>query len=166
LSNTKKGALEIYVAAAVGLLILLALSYYFFFMQHGMTPVEKAKAYKGITAQLRPIRTKVCVGQEGIFELSLVNPLQNPRAYVQLTLMAPPGVTVYAGQGVKGGSGLVTTSLAIDPGDAATLRIRIVAVEPGKKIVTGTIYYWFEGEDKKDARKIVLDFPVEFVECK
>ncbi len=162
----KRGTIELYAIAALGLILLLAAAYYFFLMPHGMTPVQKAKAYKGLEVQLRPIKTKVCVGQEAIFELSIVNPLQNPKAYAQLVIMAPPGVTVYAGQGVKGGSGLVTTNLAIEPGDAATLRIRIIAVEPGKKIVSGTVYYWFEGESKQDARTINLDFPVEFVNCK
>ncbi|UXD22528.1 hypothetical protein IPA_05865 [Ignicoccus pacificus DSM 13166] len=166
LRSARKGTIELYAIAALGLFLLLAAAYYFFFMPHQMSPVQKAKAYKGLTVQLRPIKTKVCVGNEGIFELSIVNPLQNPKAYVQLVIMAPPGVTVYAGQGVKGGSGLVTTSLVVDPGDVATLRIRIIAVEPGKKIVSGTVYYWFEGESKQDARKIALDFPVEFVNCK
>jgi len=165
-TKKSKGTIELYAIAAVGLLILLGLAYYLFFMPRAMSPVERAKAYKALDVQLRSVKTKVCVGEEAIFELSIVNPLQNPKAYAQLVIMAPPGVTVYAGQGVKGGSGLVTTSTVIDPGDAQSLRIRIIAVEPGSKIISGSIYYWFEGESKKDARQIELDFPVTFLNCK
>ncbi len=170
--NVRKGqTAEMIILAAVGL-VAVALFIGMFLMAlnaQGATTaqaVQKAKAYKALEVQLRPVKTKVCVGEEAIFELTVVNPLSNPKAYLQLTLMAPPGVTVYAGQGVKGGSGLVTTTAVLNPGDATTIRIRIIAVEPGNKIVSGSVFYWFEGESKQDARRIDLDFPITVLNCK
>ncbi|ALU12625.1 hypothetical protein EYM_05820 [Ignicoccus islandicus DSM 13165] len=167
--NSRKGFVDLtLVGIALAALLLLVGVYYFFIAPKAPTSVEaKAKAYKAIEVQLRPIKTVICVDkkEEAIFELSLVNPITNPKAYVQLVISAPPGVTVYAGQGVKGGSGLVTTNTVLEPGDAATMRIRVIGVEQGKKILSGTVYYWFEGEDKKDAKRIDLDFPVDFVIC-
>ncbi len=157
------------IGIALAALLILVGIYYFVLAPKAPSTVEaKAKAYKALEVQLRPIKTKICVnkGEEAIFELTLVNPITNPRAYVQLIIAAPPGVTIYAGQGVKGGSGLVTTNTVVEPGDTATIRIRVVGVEPGKKILSGTVYYWFEGENKKDAHRIDLDFPVEFLNCK
>ncbi len=166
--NERRGlVLDVLTLAGIGLLALaLILGAYFLFVHHPMTPEQKAKAFKALEVQLRPIKTKVCVNEEAIFELTVVNPLSNPKAYLQLTLMAPPGVTVYAGQGVKGGSGLVTTNAVLEPGDATTIRIRIIAVEPGNKIVSGTVFYWFEGENKQDARRIDLDFPITVLNCR
>ena len=170
MSGLKRGAIDLtLIGVALALLVLLVGVYYFVLAPKApTTPEAKAKAYKAIDVQLRPIKTKICInkGEEAIFELTLVNPLANPKAYVQLTISAPPGVTIYAGQGVKGGSGLVTTNTVVEPGGVATIRIRVIGVEPGKKIISGSVYYWFEGEDKKDARRVDLDFPVEFLNCK
>ena len=160
----RKGLIELVALAGIALLILGVVAYFMFFRP--MTPEEKARVYKSLEVQLRPVRTKVCVNQSAIFELTVVNPLSNPKAYMQLTMMVPPGVVVYAGQGVKGGSGLVTTNFVAEPGDAVTMRVRIIALEPGQKIVSGTLYYWFEGESKQDARSISLDFPITVLKCR
>jgi len=160
----RKGLIELIALAGVALLILGVVAYFMFFRP--MTPEEKAKVFKSLEAQLRPVKTKVCANESAIYELTVVNPLSNPKVYAQMTIMVPPGVVVYAGQGVKGGSGLVTTNMVLEPGDAATMRVRIIALEPGQKLVSGTLYYWFEGESKQDARAINLDFPVTVLNCR
>ncbi|NPA84726.1 MAG: hypothetical protein GXO07_01815 [Crenarchaeota archaeon] len=162
----KRGIVDPLLLAGVAILVLVVVVYFFFVAPaSAQTPEQKAKVYKALEVQLRPIKTKVCANESAIFELTVVNPLNNPKAYMQLTLMVPPGVVVYAGQGVKGGSGLVTTNLVAEPGDAVTLRVQIIALEPGQKVVSGTLYYWFEGESKQDARSINLDFPITVLRC-
>ncbi|ABU82371.1 hypothetical protein [Ignicoccus hospitalis] len=164
--SARRGLTVPVLLLGLALLVLAAFSFFYFFGHHQMSVEEKAKAYKALEVQLRPIKTKVCVNESAIYELTAVNPVFNPRVYAQITIMVPPGMVVYAGQGVKGGSGLATTSVVIEPGEAKTIRVRIVALEPGQRIVSGTLYYWFEGEDKKDARAINLDFPVSVLRCK
>ncbi len=153
------------LGAALLILALTAAVFFYFFLQPKTGVEVKMEEYKPVNVQLRAIKTMACVNNETIFELSFLNPIVNPPAYVQLAIEVPPGVVVYAAQ-AKATTGFATISLKLEPGDVQSVRVRIIGLEPGEKIVSGYVYYWFEGENKKDARVLKLDFPVTFIKCK
>ncbi len=152
--------------ALLALALITAIFYYFFLQpKEAFTLEQKLESYKPVNVQLRAIKTMACVNNETIFELSFLNPIVNPPAYVQLAIEVPPGVVVYAAQ-AKATTGYATLSLKLEPGDVQSVRVRIIGIEPGEKVISGYVYYWFEGESRKEAKVIKLDFPVTFVNCK
>jgi outer membrane protein assembly factor BamB len=107
-------------------------------------------------------RTTINKGEDAIFTLSAVNPIGNPPMTVQLILKPPSGVSVTSSSFAKAGSGIYTSTQAIESGDnVRSIEVRLTGSQAGTHEIESEVYYMFEGSSKSPTRYETLTLTID-----
>ncbi|NPA62103.1 MAG: hypothetical protein GXN95_00935 [Methanococci archaeon] len=103
----------------------------------------------------------VTLGENGIIELTIHNPIVNDvNLNGELLLRVPSDVTVEGGNIQQGGAGLYQLEFSVKPGDSKTITLYLKFPERGTYIIDGKVLYW-PGNSKNNSNEITLHKVVE-----
>lgn len=121
----------------------------------------------GPTVNLRSVDDDITIGDSGLIELYMDNPLVNDETmYADVKITVPEGINVYALEFVDAGAaGVLRGTFEIPPGNTRMIKLSIKPEKAGNFLITFSGIYW-HGEHKDDYQPISLSNTVEVSEYK